>query len=236
MKNIINKQFILSQILKDNKIDVSWKNFIGQEIKKDYFINLEKKVNKAYKNNIIYPQFKNIFKYLELNINDIKVVCIGQDPYHKANQATGLAFSVNDNIATPPSLRNIFKELENDLNIVKTNNSLDLWFRQGFFAINWFLTVEESKPLSHKDFGWEIWTNNLIKYIEANHKNKFIYLLWGSFAQKIINNIHINDERIIKSSHPSPLSSYRSFFGSKPFSKINNFLKCSKIKLINFDC
>ncbi len=234
MKNIINN-FNIEVLLEDKKIDNSWKPFIIQEIKKDYFKKLKNHINKSYNNKIIFPKFNNIFKYLELPLSEIKIICIGQDPYHKINQANGIAFSVADNIKTPPSLRNIFKELYQDLGITKNNNSLSAWFEQGFFAINWSLTVESGKANSHSKIGWNHWTNNLIKYIELNHKNhNFGYLLWGNFAKKVINVIDNNNRFIIRSSHPSPLSAYHSFFGSKPFSKINNFLIKNKIKPINF--
>ncbi len=232
MKNIINN-FDIKKLLLHKNVDSSWKEFINQEFKKTYFLKLEKIIISEYQHKIIFPKFENIFKYLELPMSQIKIICIGQDPYHQKNQATGIAFSVANNIKTPPSLRNIFKELYNDLAINKENNSLLNWFKQGFFAINWSLSVEEGKPLSHSKIGWSQWTINLIKYIENHHQN-FGYLLWGNFAQKVIPIINNQNRFIIASSHPSPLSAYHSFFGSKPFSQINNFLTKNKIKTINF--
>ncbi len=234
MKNIINN-FDIKILLENKKIDNSWKEFIAQEINKDYFSKLRDALNQAYNNKIIYPQFQNIFKYLELPLSSIKIICIGQDPYHKINQAMGIAFSVANNIKTPPSLKNIFKELSSDLGIIKKDNSLIKWFEQGFFLINWSLTVEANQANSHRKIGWDSWTKNLIKYIELHHSNNnFGYLLWGNFAKKVINIIENPQRFIITSSHPSPLSAYHSFFGSKPFSQINDFLIINKIAPIDF--
>ncbi len=197
-------------------------NFLKQEKQKDYFINLMKFVEEEYDSNIIYPKQSEIFFALECcNIEDIKVVIIGQDPYINEGQAHGLAFSVA-NESIPPSLRNIYKELESDLDIKRNSTNLTDWAKQGILLINTILTVRASSSMSHKGKGWEIFSENLIKYIEDNLED-CIYILWGSYAQayeKVI-----KSKYIIKAPHPSPLSAYRGFFGSRPFSKCNEILK-----------
>jgi uracil-DNA glycosylase len=198
----------------------NWKKFLDIEFEKEYFKNLEKfLLNKDF-----YPNKKDIFKCFELtDLFDIKVVILGQDPYHNENEAHGLCFSVYESIKTPPSLKNIFKELEGDLNIKRENSDLSDWAKQGVFLLNTVLTVEKNKPFSHRNKGWEIFTDNIIKIINENCNN-VVFVLWGNAAKEkeaLINNKHL----IIKSSHPSPFSYNKGFKGSKSFSKINNYLK-----------
>lgn len=202
-----------------------WDIILKEEFHKPYFINLVKFLNVESKNKVIYPKNEDLFKALkETSYNDTKVVILGQDPYHGENEANGLCFSVNHGIKTPPSLQNIFKELKNDLGIIRTDTDLIDWAKQGILLLNTVLTVEKDKAFSHRDKGWEIFTDEIIK--KLNEKNDpIVFVLWGSAAKSkkalLTNNIH----KIVESAHPSPLSYYRGFSGSKPFSKVNNLLK-----------
>ena len=173
---------------------------------------------------VIYPSYENIFRALNLtNFKNVKVVIIGQDPYHGENEANGLSFSINKNVKITPSLRNIFKELESDLNIKRTNTDLESWAKQGVLLLNSILTVEKDRPLSHYNLGWQEITNYIIKYISDNKEN-IVFILWGNFAKEYKNIIDLTKHYIIESPHPSPFSARRGFFGSKPFSKTNNYL------------
>ena len=199
-----------------------WKDILYSSIiasKLDNILNIIKNSNKT-----IYPSYKNIFRSLNLtSFKDVKVVIIGQDPYHGENEANGLSFSINKEIKITPSLRNIFKELEDDLNIKRTNTDLQGWAKQGVLLLNSILTVEKDHPLSHSYIGWQEITNYIIKYINDNKKN-VVFILWGNFAKEYKNIIDANKHYIIESAHPSPFSARRGFFGSKPFSKTNNYL------------
>ena len=211
-----------------------WHKILNDEFKKPYYLNLKSFLQKEYDNKIIYPPKEDIFKALELtSYKDTKVIILGQDPYHEKNQAQGLAFSVNENVKIPPSLKNIYKELKNDLNCyIPNNGNLTKWARQGVLLLNDILTVEEHKALSHKNKGWEIFTLEIIK--KLNEKEKpLVFILWGNNAikkEKYINNKHL----IIKSAHPSPLSVNKGFFNSKPFSKTNDFLIKNNLKPIDW--
>ena len=212
----------------------TWYEFLKDELESDYFKELIKKVKLEYKEKTIYPKYEDIFKAFRLcDINKIKVVIIGQDPYHGENEATGLAFSVEDNIKTPPSLKNIFLELKNDLNIEKTNNSLDNWARQGVFLINSVLTVEKDKPGSHKMLNWERFTDYVIKVISEKKEN-IVFILLGNYAKSKRHLIDEDKHFIIETTHPSPFSVYRGFLGSKIFSKTNNYLKEKNKNTIDF--
>ncbi len=210
-----------------------WDDILKEEYEKEYFKDLMSFVNLEYKNKVCFPQYNDIFNAFKFtDYDDIKVVILGQDPYHGESEAHGLSFSVYNNIKNPPSLRNIFKELESDLGIVRTNSDLTGWALQGVLLLNAVLTVEKDKALSHKKKGWEIFTDCVIKKI-SERNDKVIFLLWGGFARskaKLIDSKHY----IIESVHPSPLSSYNGFFGSKPFSKINNYLIDDDKKIIDF--
>ena len=206
-------------------INKTWDKVLEPEFKQEYFKKLGIFVKQEYKNNSIFPPYNHIFDALKLtDYNEVKVVILGQDPYHGLGEAHGLSFSVRVGVRTPPSLRNIFKELEQDLGVKRTNTDLTDWAKQGVLLLNSILTVRQDHPLSHKDKGWEIFTDNIIKYLNQRLK-PVIFILWGSFAKSkkalITNPQHI----IIESPHPSPLSANRGFFGSKPFSKANNYLK-----------
>ena len=201
-----------------------WDIVLKDEVKKDYFRKLGTFVKHEYAHKICYPKYENIFNALRYtDYDDVKVVILGQDPYHGENEAHGLAFSVLEGVKRPPSLNNIFKEIYDDLGIVRTNNNLSDWAKQGILLLNTVLTVEKDKAFSHRNHGWEIFTDKIIK--ELNKREKpIIFVLWGNPARSkkalITNKRHI----IIESAHPSPLSANRGFFGSKPFSKINKYL------------
>jgi uracil-DNA glycosylase len=213
-------------------IKTDWKSVIEAEQQKGYWSELSNLVDEAYNSKIVYPAKQNIFACFNyFNIKDTKVVIIGQDPYHQPNQANGLSFSVNDGTRIPKSLINIYKELKSDLNINRIDGDLKNWAEQGVLLLNNTLTVEETKPNSHSDFGWTEFTDDIIKYIDGNYHH-VVFVLWGNFARTKKNLIKNN--YIIESAHPSPLSAYNGFFGSKPFSKINNYLVENKIKPINW--
>ena len=212
----------------------TWYDFLKDELESEEFKKLIKKVKNEYNNKIVYPKYKDIFKAFKLcNIDDIKVVIIGQDPYHGENEATGLAFSVEDNIKTPPSLKNIFIELDSDLNIKKTNNSLDNWAKQGVFLINSVLTVEKDKPGSHKILNWERFTDYVIKII-SDKKENIVFILLGNYARSKKYLIDESKHLVIETTHPSPFSVHRGFFGSKIFSRTNAYLKEKNKNTIDF--
>ena len=212
-----------------------WHKILNDEIKKPYYLNLKSFLQKEYDNKIIYPPKEDIFKALELtSYKDTKVIILGQDPYHEKNQAQGLAFSVNENVKIPPSLKNIYKELKNDLNCyIPNNGNLTKWAKQGVLLLNDILTVEEHKALSHKNKGWEIFTLEIIK--KLNEKEKpLVFILWGNNAIKKEKYINNSKHLIIKSAHPSPLSANRGFINSKSFSKTNDFLIKNNLKPIDW--
>lgn len=212
----------------------SWDELLKDEYNKEYFNNLLNFVNKEYQTKTIYPKKNEVFNaFRYTDYNNIKVVILGQDPYHGPNQAEGLSFSVSNEVLKPPSLQNIFKELENDLGIRRENSDLTDWTKQGVLLLNSIMTVEQDRPLSHKNRGWEIFTDHIIQALNAR-EDPVIFLLWGSFARskkELITNRH---HYILESVHPSPLSANRGFFGSRPFSKINNILKQNGKKEINW--
>ena len=215
-------------------INDGWDKVLENEVKKEYFRKLGSFVKKSYKIGICYPDYANIFNALRYtDYENVKVVILGQDPYHGEGEAHGLSFSVLEGVKRPPSLNNIFKELYLDLGIKRTNNCLSDWAYQGVLLLNAIMTVEKDKPLSHKNQGWEEFTDAIIKKLNERDK-PVIFVLWGSFARSkkelITNPIH----HVIESAHPSPLSASRGFFGSKPFSKINAYLKQDGIDGINW--
>jgi uracil-DNA glycosylase len=216
-------------------IDKDWQDYLKDEFSKEYFITLLEKIKELYKNKEIYPKEQNLFRAFNFSKpKDIKVVIIGQDPYHGVNQANGLAFSVYDECKIPPSLRNIYKELVDDIGCdYPKNGDLSKWAENGVLLINNVFSVEASKPNSHKGFGWEIFSDNVIKKL-SNDFEHIVFILWGASSQKKESLIDTKKHLIIKSAHPSPLSAYRGFFGSKPFSKINNYLKYNNIDEIEW--
>ncbi len=215
-------------------INKTWDPILEKEFKSDYFKKLGIFVNNEYKHKIVYPEYAHIFDCLRYtDYSDVKVVIIGQDPYHGESEAHGLCFSVRDGVPRPPSLNNIFKELYNDLGITKVNNDLTSWAKQGVLLLNSIMTVVKDHPLSHKDKGWEIFTDNIIRYLN-NREKPIVFVLWGSYARSKKELITNKKHLIIESVHPSPLSANRGFFGSKPFSKINNFLISQNMEPIDW--
>lgn len=212
-----------------------WDNILNEEYNKDYFKNLIDFVKKEYKEKTIYPKQNEVFNaFRYTDFDNVKVVILGQDPYHGPNQAEGLSFSVSNEVLKPPSLKNIFKELESDLKIpFPEHNSLKPWAKQGVLLLNAVLTVEEHKPTSHKDKGWETFTNSVIKILNKREK-PIVFILWGSYARAKKEFITNPKHYIIESAHPSPFSARNGFFGSKPFSKANEFLRKNDIKEINW--
>lgn len=209
----------------------SWKPVLKEEFEKPYFTELITFVKSEYTTKVCYPKGSQIFSAFDhCHFDQVKVVIIGQDPYHGPNQANGLCFSVNDGIPFPPSLQNIFKEIESDLNkpMPKTGN-LERWADQGVFLLNATLTVRQAEAGSHQGKGWEKFTDAVIKQISAESEN-VVFLLWGGFAQKKAALIDASKHYILKSGHPSPLSANRGFwFGNKHFSQANSFLKSKGI-------
>ncbi|MHA3047616.1 uracil-DNA glycosylase [Riemerella anatipestifer] len=203
---------------------MTWTEVLAPIKNSPYFKNLWQKVKQEYHQYKCFPPKEQIFRAIELTpFEEVKVVILGQDPYHNDFQANGLCFSVSDQVPAPPSLRNIFKELQDDLGIIKTSNELDSWAKQGVLLLNATLTVKAHEANSHKDLGWETFTDFIIKEI-SDKKENIVFVLWGSFAQKKAQFIDSHKHYIIKTAHPSPLSAHRGFLGSKPFSKINNYL------------
>jgi len=213
-----------------------WDVLLKEEYKKEYFKNLEKFVLNEYKSKTIYPKINEIYNaFRYTSFNDIKVVIIGQDPYHGENQAEGLCFSVKKGVQKPPSLNNIFKELQADLGFsIPINGSLVSWTKEGVLLLNAVLTVEKDKAASHKGQGWEKFTDEVIRIINKK-ETPVVFILWGSYARTKKELITNDKHFIIESAHPSPLSAYNGFFGSKPFSKANKFLINNGIKPINWE-
>ena len=213
---------------------MTWTEVLAPIKNSDYFTNLWEKVKIEYTTTKIFPPKNQIFRALELTpFDDIKVVIIGQDPYHNDFQANGLCFSVSESVAAPPSLKNIFTELKDDVGIERTSKELDDWAKQGVLLLNATLTVRAHAPNSHKDLGWEKFTDFIIKEISDKREN-VVFVLWGAFAQKKASLIDSTKHYIIQSAHPSPFSVYRGFYGSKPFSKINDFLKSKNKETISW--
>ena len=204
---------------------MTWTEILAPIKNTEYFTTLWEKVKEEYQTTKCFPPKNQIFRAIELTpFEEVKVVIIGQDPYHNDNQANGLCFSVSDKVKAPPSLKNIFKELEADLGIKKTSNELEIWAKQGVLLLNATLTVRAHEANSHKDLGWEQFTDFIIKEI-SDKKENVVFVLWGAFAQKKAGLIDTKKHFIIQSVHPSPLSARKGFFGSRPFSKINQFLE-----------
>ncbi len=209
----------------DVKIEESWRKHIGAEFDKQYFTDLTSFVRQEYMQTMCYPPAKMIFNAFNLcPFDQVKVVIIGQDPYHEPGQAHGLCFSVNDGIQFPPSLVNIFKEIENDCGTpVPQSGNLTRWAEQGVLLLNATLTVRAHQAGSHQRRGWEEFTDAAIKALSAD-KEHLVFILWGSYAQGKASYIDPSKHLVLKSAHPSPLSAYRGFFGNKHFSRANDYL------------
>ena len=213
-----------------------WDYYLEDEMHQPYFKRLMHSIDKEYEKYICYPKKENIFKALRLSsYKKTKVLILGQDPYHNPGQAMGLAFSVKKGLNLPPSLKNIFKELSNDINCeMPKDGDLSNWAKQGVLLLNAIFTVRKNQPLSHHDLGWENLTDKIISLLNKKEK-PIIFVLWGGFAKKKKRLIDSNKHLVIENVHPSPLSAYRGFFGSKPFTKINDFLNKTNQKQINFE-
>jgi len=212
-----------------------WDEILKDEFEKPYFKDLMNFVENEYKTKTIYPYFPNIFNALKYtDYDDVKVVILGQDPYHGTGEAHGLSFSVLEGVTKPPSLRNIFKELKADLDIDEPKSgNLVAWTKEGVMLLNSVLTVEKDKPASHQNRGWETFTDEVIRKINEREK-PVVFLLWGSFAKSKKELITNKNHYIIESAHPSPFSANKGFFGTKPFSKANEFLKQNSQNEINW--
>lgn len=212
-----------------------WDEILEDEFKKEYFYNLLKFVQGEYARKTVYPPKKEVFKAFRYTpYKNLKVVILGQDPYHGEGEAEGLSFSVKDGIRKPPSLVNIFKELHDDLGYdIPKSGSLVPWAKQGVLLLNTVLTVIKDQAASHKDIGWETFTDEVIKIINQK-QDPVVFILWGGFARSKKKLITNPKHFIVESAHPSPLSAYNGFFGSKPFSKTNEFLIKNNIEPINW--
>jgi uracil-DNA glycosylase len=209
----------------DVKIAESWKNHLKKEFEKPYFKDLVSFLKEEKSKYVIYPPGKQIFNAFDkCGFEEVRVVIIGQDPYHGPGQANGLCFSVNDSVAFPPSLKNIFKELKNDLEKeIPQSGNLERWAEQGVLLLNATLTVRANCAGSHQKKGWEEFTDAVIRHI-SEEKENIVFILWGTYAQKKGEIIDSSKHFVIKSAHPSPFSADRGFFGSRPFSKANEYL------------
>jgi len=212
-----------------------WDEILKDEFEKPYFKDLMNFVENEYKTKTIYPYFPNIFNALKYtDYDDVKVVILGQDPYHGTGEAHGLSFSVLEGVTKPPSLRNIFKELKADLDIDEPKSgNLVAWTKEGVMLLNSVLTVEKDKPASHQNRGWETFTDEVIRKINEREK-PVVFLLWGSFAKSKKELITNKNHYIIESAHPSPFSANKGFFGTKPFSRANEFLKQNSQNEVNW--
>jgi uracil-DNA glycosylase len=219
----------------DIKIAPSWKNHLVQEFEKPYFTELIQFVKSEYKSHTVYPPGKEIFRAFDCcDFDQVKVVIIGQDPYHGPGQANGLCFSVRRDVKMPPSLMNIFKEIRADLNKpFPPDGDLERWSNQGVLLLNATLTVRASSPGSHQNKGWEQFTDAVIKEISEKKEN-VVFLLWGAYAQKKGEVIDRKKHLVLMSPHPSPFSADRGFFGCKHFSKANEYLKSKGLKEIDW--
>ena len=212
-----------------------WDLILQDEYKQEYFKKIVDFINKEYKIKTVFPPKNKILRALNLtDYKSVRVVILGQDPYHGVGEANGLAFAVSDGIKLPPSLKNIYKELESDLGIKPVNvGNLECWAKEGVLLLNAVLTVEKDRAASHKNIGWEIFTDKIIE--KLNEKEEpVVFILWGNFARSKKSLITNPRHYIIESSHPSPFSANYGFFGSRPFSKTNNYLKSKNIKEIDW--
>ena len=217
------------------KIESSWQEALKDEFTKPYFKNLTETIKVSYLNEVIYPHPKNIFNAFSFcPFDQVKVVILGQDPYHGTGQAHGLSFSVPDGIKIPPSLQNIYKELKSDIGKeIPPSGNLEHWAKQGVLLLNATLTVRAGEAGSHQDLGWETFTDTIIKTI-SDQKERVVFILWGKFAQAKIDLINQNKHLVLTAPHPSPFSAYTGFFGSKPFSKTNEYLEKNGLEKIDW--
>ena len=224
---MINRSFLLK------KIPLDWKFILEKEIKKKYFVSIIKEISLSYQKKILQPSPEKILKAFEVtNFNDLKIVILGQDPYHGIKQANGLSFAVEKELKTPPSLKNIFIEVfEDTKEKPKASKNLEFWAKQGVLLLNSSLTVNQGLANSHNKIGWHLFTNKVIKEI-SNHKKNIVFFLWGKNAQKKRKFINHSKHLVLYTSHPSPLSVYKGFKGCKHFSKANEYLLKNNINKI----
>ncbi len=217
------------------RIEESWKKALAGEFEKPYFEKLSNFVHEEYKKVKVFPPPKDIFRAFDLcQFEEVKVVILGQDPYHGIGQANGLSFAVHEKIALPPSLQNIFKEIEDDIGAVpERNGDLSRWAKQGVLLLNAVLTVRAGSPASHQGKGWEEFTDSAVLALSEKREH-LVFILWGNYAKKKGAFIDRNKHLVIESAHPSPFSAYNGFFGSKPFSKANEYLLKHGIKEIEW--
>lgn len=217
------------------RLESSWKKLLEQEFTKPYFKKLSEFVHQEYQNGTVYPPPKFIFNALDsLPVDKVKVVILGQDPYHGPGQAHGLSFSVPDGVALPPSLQNIYKEIQTDLGKQSpSSGNLDRWVKEGVLLLNATLTVRAHQAGSHQNQGWEQFTDAIIHRL-AESKDHLVFILWGNYAQRKGAFIDTTKHLVIKSAHPSPLSAFNGFFGSRPFSQTNAYLEAHGEKPINW--
>ena len=221
--------------MKNVNLEKSWKQALADEFTKPYFRDLAEFVREEYKANTVYPPPKLIFKALDsCPLKAVKVVVLGQDPYHGPKQANGLCFSVHESVKIPPSLVNIYKEIESDLSVTPpSHGNLDRWAQQGVLLLNATLTVRAHSAGSHQNKGWELFTDRIVEVLN-NQRENLVFLLWGSYAQKKGAVIDQSKHLVLKAPHPSPLSAYRGFFGCKHFSQTNDYLCLNGIEPIKW--
>ncbi|MEI6522439.1 MAG: uracil-DNA glycosylase [Bacteroidota bacterium] len=218
----------------------SWKDVLEKEFSSSYFHTIANHLKNEYKHQTIFPKKEDVFRaFLLTPINKTKVVILGQDPYHGIGQAMGLSFSVPQSEKIPPSLKNIYKELANDKELltefkIPVHGNLESWANQGVLLLNAVLTVRANQPGSHKDIGWHFFSDNIISHLSANCHN-LVFLLWGNFAKTKIKLIDHNKHLVLTAAHPSPFSASNGFFGCKHFSKTNKYLRLNKISEINWN-
>lgn len=220
----------MAEIFKNN-----WQELLLPEMEKPYYKKLRQFLIDEYKNNTVYPDMYSIFNALHYtDYNDVKAVILGQDPYHGPNQAHGLSFSVRKGVPAPPSLVNIYKEMKDDLGVaIPSHGCLEKWAKEGVLLLNTVLTVRRGEANSHRDMGWEQFTDYIIRLLNERDK-PMVFILWGAPAIRKESMIDQKRHYVIKSPHPSPLSAYRGFFGSKPFSRTNHFLESQGIEPIDW--
>lgn len=216
-------------------IEPSWREALNSEFDKEYFKVLSEKVRKAYLSTAVFPPPKLVFNaFLQCPFNRVKVVILGQDPYHGAGQAHGLSFSVQDGVSAPPSLQNIYKEIATDIGAdIPESGNLERWAKQGVLLLNATLTVEKGNAGSHQGLGWELFTDAVIKTLSEKREH-LVFLLWGKYAQDKGKMIDTNKHLVLTTAHPSPFSAYNGFFGCKHFSKTNEYLQKHNIKPIEW--
>lgn len=217
------------------QMDKSWDSMLGEQLQSDYFKELLDFLREEYEQQTIFPERENIFRALnETPYDKVKAVILGQDPYHGEGQAQGLSFSVQPGVKLPPSLRNIYIELQDDINCsLPENGSLVKWAKEGVLLLNTVLTVRKGEPASHAKKGWEMFTDEIIKKLDQRNQ-PIVFILWGKHAQQKMQLINSSKHFVIESAHPSPFSARKGFFGSKPFSKTNDYLRSQNIEEIDW--